>query len=108
MRHFASDVFTARGIDFRFRAPDAEQNIKVGANVRRELFLLFKEAVNNIVGTRDALAHCSPRPMAAASFCEHRSRARHRSTSKQSHGLGAEFKVGVGASECRTMLWTGF
>jgi len=49
MRHFASDVFTARGIDFRFRAPDAEQNIKVGANVRRELFLLFKEAVNNIV-----------------------------------------------------------
>jgi len=49
MRHFASDAFTARGIDFRFRAPDAELNIKVGANVRRELFLLLKEAVNNIV-----------------------------------------------------------
>jgi signal transduction histidine kinase len=49
MRHFASDVFTARQIDFRFRAPDAEQDIKVGANFRRELFLLFKEAVNNMV-----------------------------------------------------------
>ena len=49
MRHFASDVFTARGIDFRFVAPDAESNIKVGANFRRELFLLFKEAVNNAV-----------------------------------------------------------
>ena len=49
MRHFASDVFTARQIDFRFRAPDARQDIKVGANFRRELFLLFKEAVNNII-----------------------------------------------------------
>jgi len=49
MRHFASDVFSARGVEFRFRAPDAEQDVKVGANFRRELFLLFKEAVNNIV-----------------------------------------------------------
>ncbi|MCA1628013.1 MAG: PAS domain S-box protein [Acidobacteria bacterium] len=49
MRHFASDVFTARHIDFRFRAPDAGRDIKVGANVRRELFLVFKEAVNNMV-----------------------------------------------------------
>jgi ligand-binding sensor domain-containing protein/signal transduction histidine kinase len=49
MRHFASDVFTARQIDFCYRAPDAEHDIKIGANVRRELFLIFKEAVNNIV-----------------------------------------------------------
>jgi PAS domain S-box-containing protein len=49
MRHFASDLFTARGIDFRFNAPDTEKDIKVGANFRRELFLLFKEAVNNVV-----------------------------------------------------------
>jgi PAS domain S-box-containing protein len=49
MRHFASDVFTARQIDFRFRAPDAERDVKVGANVRREFFLVFKEAVNNTV-----------------------------------------------------------
>ncbi len=49
MRHFASDVFTARQIEFRFAAPSTENDIKVGANVRRELFLLFKEAVNNTV-----------------------------------------------------------
>jgi signal transduction histidine kinase len=49
MRHFASDLFTARSIGFRFRAPDAEHKIKLGANFRRELFLLFKEGVNNMV-----------------------------------------------------------
>ena len=49
MRHFASDVFTARGIDFRLRFPDSERNFRVGANLRREVFLIFKEAVNNSV-----------------------------------------------------------
>jgi len=49
MRHFASDLFTARQIAFRFRTPDADRDVAVGANVRRELFLLFKEAVNNAV-----------------------------------------------------------
>ena len=48
MRHFASDLLTAREIDFRFRALDFDQDIKVGANLRREFFLIFKEAVNNI------------------------------------------------------------
>jgi len=49
MRHFASDVFNARGIDFRFRLPDSAQDISLGANFRREVFLIFKEAVNNVV-----------------------------------------------------------
>lgn len=49
MRHFAADVFSARGIDFRFRFPDSERDVPVGANLRRELFLIFKEAVNNSV-----------------------------------------------------------
>jgi signal transduction histidine kinase len=44
MRHFASDVFTARGIEFRFRFPDAAPDVTFGANLRRELFLIFKEA----------------------------------------------------------------
>jgi len=48
MRHFASDLFTAQQIDFEFRAPELEHEIKVGANVRRELYLIFKESVNNI------------------------------------------------------------
>jgi signal transduction histidine kinase len=48
MRRFASDVFTARDIQLHFRAPDADQHLKVGADVRRQIFLIFKEAVNNI------------------------------------------------------------
>ncbi len=49
MRHFVSDLCTARHIDVRFRTPSADRDIGVGANVRREVFLLFKEAVNNMV-----------------------------------------------------------
>ena len=49
MRHFASDLLTARQIEFRFQTPDAESDLKVGANVRREVYLLFKESLNNLV-----------------------------------------------------------
>jgi signal transduction histidine kinase len=49
MRRFASDIFTARNISFQFRAADPERDIELGANVRREVFLIFKESVNNIV-----------------------------------------------------------
>jgi signal transduction histidine kinase len=49
MRRFASDIFTARQIAFRFRAPSLQHDIQVGANVRREVFLIFKESLNNIV-----------------------------------------------------------
>src|SRR5207253_176299 len=49
MRGFASDVFTSRNIEFRFRAPDREPDLKLGPEVRRDLFLIFKEAVNNLV-----------------------------------------------------------
>src|SRR5207248_1603874 len=49
MRHFAGDVFSARGIDFRFHLTDAGDDVRLGANLRRELFLIFKEAVNNAV-----------------------------------------------------------
>jgi ligand-binding sensor domain-containing protein/signal transduction histidine kinase len=48
MRRFANDSFTARNVEFRFDAPHANQNVKVDAETRREVFLLFKECVNNI------------------------------------------------------------
>ena len=48
MRRFASDRFSARNIEFHFDAPNPNQNVKVGAEVRREVFLVFKESVNNI------------------------------------------------------------
>lgn len=49
MRRFASDILSARDINFRFRAPDAEKNIRLGADLRREVYLIFKECVNNLV-----------------------------------------------------------
>jgi signal transduction histidine kinase len=48
MRRFASDVFTARSIAFRFEAPSDERDIPLGTELRREVLLIFKEAVNNI------------------------------------------------------------
>ncbi len=49
MRRFASDVLTARNIAFEFSEPDEENDIPLGANIRREVFLIFKESVNNLV-----------------------------------------------------------
>jgi signal transduction histidine kinase len=48
MRRFASDVFSARNIALRFQAPGDEHDIKLGTDTRREVFLIFKESVNNI------------------------------------------------------------
>jgi signal transduction histidine kinase/ligand-binding sensor domain-containing protein len=48
MRRFASDVFTARNIAFQFNST-ADNNIELGANLRREIFLVFKETINNTV-----------------------------------------------------------
>ncbi len=49
MRRFASDVFTTRGIRFEFVAPGIEGDLQLGANIRREVFAIFKESVNNAV-----------------------------------------------------------
>jgi len=47
MRQHADEVFTLRNIDLQFNAPGPEQNLKLGVDVRRDLLLIFKEAVNN-------------------------------------------------------------
>jgi len=49
MRRFASDMFTARNINLQFHAPNEKQDLKVGTDVRRQVFLIFKESVNNAV-----------------------------------------------------------
>ena len=49
MRRFASDVLTARDIDFDFTAPDRGEHTAVRAEVRRHTFLIFKECVHNVV-----------------------------------------------------------
>ncbi|HEY8561346.1 MAG TPA: two-component regulator propeller domain-containing protein [Pyrinomonadaceae bacterium] len=54
MRRFAADVLAARGIAFHFNAPEASDEIIVNTNLRREVFLFFKESVNNIVKHSEA------------------------------------------------------
>jgi len=49
MRRLASDVLVASDITFEFRAPSPPTDITLGANSRREVFLIFKEALNNLV-----------------------------------------------------------
>jgi signal transduction histidine kinase len=47
MRRFSSDMFTARNIKFRFSAPAGD--LRLSVDQRRQIFLIFKEGVNNIV-----------------------------------------------------------
>jgi signal transduction histidine kinase/ligand-binding sensor domain-containing protein len=48
MRRFAADVLTARSIGLEFRATATQPDLRIGADIRRQIFLIFKEAVNNI------------------------------------------------------------
>jgi len=47
MRQHAGEVFTQRDIEVRFHAPDDADGSRPGMEVRRDLLLIFKEAVNN-------------------------------------------------------------
>jgi signal transduction histidine kinase len=49
MRGFATDIFTSRNIEFSFHAVDQDLDLKLGPDIRRDVFLIFKEAVNNAV-----------------------------------------------------------
>jgi signal transduction histidine kinase len=49
MRRFASDLLTSKDIAFRFQAPERDGEIHLPADVRREVFLTFKEGLHNIV-----------------------------------------------------------
>jgi signal transduction histidine kinase len=42
-------MFTARDIKFEFHAPAPAGALKLDTDARRQVFLIFKEAVNNIV-----------------------------------------------------------
>jgi signal transduction histidine kinase len=49
IRRVASDLLPARGIDFDFHVEETARDPRLGADVRREVFLVFKEALNNAV-----------------------------------------------------------
>jgi ligand-binding sensor domain-containing protein len=47
MRRFASDLFSYNGVQVRFQAPGGEENPHVDADIRRQVFLIFKESLHN-------------------------------------------------------------
>ena len=47
MRQHADQVFTSRDIELRFSAPGGADNVRLAMDVRRDVLLIFKEAVNN-------------------------------------------------------------
>ncbi len=49
MRRFATDVFSAKDIAFDFKAPENADGIRLDLETRRQIHLIFKEAVNNCV-----------------------------------------------------------
>ena len=49
MRHFASEIFAARGIEFHLSDSLPASDVRLGSDVRRQVFLIFKESVNNVV-----------------------------------------------------------
>jgi ligand-binding sensor domain-containing protein/signal transduction histidine kinase len=48
MRRFAADLLGAQGIAFQFRSSVADHDLRIGANVRRQIYLIFKEGIHNI------------------------------------------------------------
>jgi signal transduction histidine kinase/ligand-binding sensor domain-containing protein len=52
MRRFANEVLPARGITFTIAAP--EQDVRLGADERRHIYLIFKEALNNVLRHAEA------------------------------------------------------
>ncbi len=52
MREFANEVLPVRGITFEFDAPDSD--MRLSADLRRHLYLIFKEAVTNLLRHAEA------------------------------------------------------
>ena len=48
MREYAAEVLEAAGISFTIESPEALNNVKLNMQQRKNLYLIFKEAVNNL------------------------------------------------------------
>jgi signal transduction histidine kinase len=48
MRAFATELFSAQGVPLRFDAPADGGSLRIPTGLRRQVFLVFKEAVTNI------------------------------------------------------------
>ena len=53
MRRFAEDLLDAKDIDFTIRSSLEDKDVPLGADLRREVYLIFKECINNVVKHSD-------------------------------------------------------
>ena len=53
MRRFAEDLLDAKDIDFTIRSTLEDKDVHLGADLRREVYLIFKECINNLVKHSD-------------------------------------------------------
>jgi ligand-binding sensor domain-containing protein/signal transduction histidine kinase len=49
MREFANEAFMTRDIPLEFCALESDHEICIGAEVRRQVFLIFKESIHNVI-----------------------------------------------------------
>jgi len=54
MRRVAVDLLSPKGIAVHFHSPEDGRQLTIKTNTRRELFLVFKESVNNAAKHSDA------------------------------------------------------
>jgi signal transduction histidine kinase len=47
MREFALDLLASQGIGFELRTPPTGEEVQLGLQARRQLFLIFKECIHN-------------------------------------------------------------
>jgi signal transduction histidine kinase len=60
MRWFAGETLSGRGVALDFSASEASREVRLESEIRRQIFLIFKECVNNIVRHASAThAHVS-------------------------------------------------
>lgn len=56
MREYAGSLFETTGINLHFRSPDNIPAVPLNNQVRRNIFLIFKETLNNILKHSEALS----------------------------------------------------
>lgn len=54
MRRFASDILDAKDIAYQFDFDEKHRDVSLGADIRREVYLIFKESINNLVKYAEA------------------------------------------------------
>ncbi len=60
MREYAGEVLEAAGIDYSIEIPDAMKDIKLNMEQKKNLYLVFKEAINNLAKyskSKEAIIH---------------------------------------------------